>query len=466
MPIERPALKGNVLAGVPLAFRKAPYGREQMAYDPWSGLMKYGPYKAVDVKILHLKSELWEKPPEFFESVGTLISNFLDEYLKKAGAKVEIENEYFKNLSNLVSEDHNKSKQTIEDLNSIMDQHKESVLLTYLPRYKLDDYIGKIYIKIKALGLQADFISQFYTEKTLNAVKKYTRRGENQEGADTILKNISLNILAKAGGIPWALYNELEYDIIVGSCWSIRKVHELTTGPIIKTYGVVHTFSKIGVWETFKAFICKSKEDSIFQALKETLHRIAEDNLAKRERKYRRILIMTTEPLRGEYLRKELASYLMNEHGYHLDVVIISESVPVRIYDLNTKNYLPTSGLYFLSSEDSAFIVTTGKRGEISKYTGIGVPKPIRVRLIYSSSDEKHERVLIKTLKAAYALTTMNWRSFWGSLKVPTPIYYSKLVARMFLMLDEEDIKNAFYKYGEYLYEPRQKKFEDRPWFI
>lgn len=463
MSIEGLTLKGYNLPLIQLAFRKPPYGKEQAHYDPLVGLRMYGPYKAVNVNILHIKIKQWsdELSSEIFEALSNLISNILDEYLKKAGARVKIEDEELDSLKDIISEDHDLQKRIVGDLESIVNRHKDSVILAYLPRHKLGSHISeKIYAKIKALGLQIGFITQLYSKKVVDATKKHVKKEEDSESYGAILRNISLNILAKAGGIPWALYNELEYDIVIGLSWSLKKLYEYSTGPAVKYYGVVHTFSRIGVWEAFKAFICGSKEKFLLDALWESLNYIIKTDLPRREIKYRRVLIMTRERLKSEYL-ESLSKHLKDEYGYSLDVAMVSTHIPVRMYDLSVNTYLVPSGLYFFESEESAYIVTTGRRRDV-KYTGIGVPKPVRVSVLYSS-DGKFE-ALRRTLKATYALTAMNWRSFWGSLRLPTPIHYSKLVARSFLLMEEVDIKNAFVKHGDYLYKPQ--KYEDRPWFI
>jgi len=460
----RPALKCNILQPVPLAFRKPPYGKEQMHYDPAVGLRMYGPYKAVDVKILSIRNLQFEYPPELFEALNTLIESILGEYLRKAGAKVKIDTAEYSNYGDLISDDRDKARKAVVDLCSIID--KDSVVLTYLPRYKLGEYNRRrIYAKIKALGLQNGFVSQLYSESILNAVRKLVKRGEDSEleGANAKLRNLSLNILAKAGGIPWALYNELEYDIIVGLSWSIRR----SQSSVAKSYGVVHTFSRIGVWETFRALVCEFKDQDlkeriIVEAITEGLDHIAKVDLPRERPKYKRILILVTELLKEEHTRS-LAEHVKNEYGYSIDIVMVSSYTPIRVYDPNVTTYLAPSGLYFLVSDDTAYVVTTGRRQDM-RYFGIGVPKPIRIKLFYTSDLDDKVKALIRAVKASYALTAMNWRSFWGSLRVPTPIHYSRLVAQTFLLMDEKDIANAFSQHGKYLYRPQ--RFEDRPWFL
>lgn len=458
MHLNSLSLRGKLLPPIPLAFRIALYNREQMAYDPYVGLKNYGPYKAVNVKVLHLIPKKWSRhlPSELTRALTRIISNILDTFLKKSGKRIEIEDEYINDIEPTISGDENKRRRTVENLVSIIDYHKGNVVLMPIPRSILGDYrSNKLYAKIKAIGLREGFITQFYSDdKVLTAVKKLTEKSKKP-----ILLNLALNIFAKAGGIPWALHNELKYDVIIGLSWSLRRSYGLTTGPTVKCYGVIHTFSNIGVWEKFKSFICESKEDSIFKALQETLDFIAKIDIVRRKTKYNRVLIMTREPLKEEFIKK-LSDYLVKNYGYYMDVALISTHMPLRLYDLGIRTYLAPRGLYFLESEESAYVVTTGRIG--MKYTGIGVPKPIRVRILYCS-DEKI-KALTRALTATYALTSMNWRSFWGSLRVPTTIHYSKVVARLFSIMDEEDIERSFAKHGKYVYKPLM--YEDKPWFI
>jgi len=85
-------LKGNLLPPIPLAFRPPLYCREQMEYDPYVGLKRYGPYKAVSVKILHLKVKAWEHliSEELVDILCQPILGILHGFLKKAGKKVEL----------------------------------------------------------------------------------------------------------------------------------------------------------------------------------------------------------------------------------------------------------------------------------------------------------------------------------------------------------------------------------------
>jgi len=456
----RAELRGKVLPPVPLAFRAQLYSREQRFYDPYSGLITYGPYKAVNVKILHLYPKTCHqvKNIQLFSTLSSIINNILDTFLKRAGCRAKIEEEYFNDIPKLASPNESERRKTLSDFISIIKRSSEDVILVPV----LKGVVGvrrseKVYTKLKALGLKHNFITQLYTEKILNAIKGIVSKRAKEDNAK--LYNLSLNILAKAGGIPWALYNELEYDITIGLSWSIRRDIKMATGPTIKYYGVVHTFSSIGVWERFSSFICETKEEALINALKEALDYIFDE--VEQTPKYNRVLVLLREPLKEKFA-KNIIHYIQKNYGYDIDIVHVTTYMPIRLYDLSTRTYMAPRGLYFIETNRSAYLVTTGYSKYV-KTTGIGVPKPIGIRII-ATTDKQELQALIRSIQATYALTAMNWRSFWGSLRLPTPIHYSKLAARIFTLMEIEDIKDAFIRYKSSLYKP--KIYEDRPWFI
>jgi len=451
-------LKGGKLPPVLLSFRKTPLAQEQAKYDPYEGLRSYGPYKAVDVKLLHLVTEVTEPHLRsgVLDNLETQIESFLGECLEKDRAEVKIEREKFSNILRIASDNVEERKKVTEELARIIESYEDYVLLTYLPRLPLEEEVrSRVYARVKALGLQRGFVSQFYSETITDALRASARK-EDSGGVQAKVRNLSLNLLAKAGGIPWALYNKLEYDIIVGVSWSFKRERASATGPTTRIYGVVHTFSNFGVFETFRAFACKSEEEALTGAIQESLDKISEE----RSKGGRKVLIMTRKPLKKKFL-KGLSKHLDTRYGYDLDIVGIFSHLPIRMYDPRDSALLAPSGLYFMESNRAAYLVTTGRRWE-AKYTGIGVPKPVKVELLYYSGQAN--MTLKRALVAAHALTAMNWRSFWGSLRLPVPVYYALLVAQTLRAMDDEDLENAFEIGGKYVYEPRKNK--DRPWFL
>jgi argonaute-like protein implicated in RNA metabolism and viral defense len=152
------------------------------------------------------------------------------------------------------------------------------------------------------------------------------------------------------------------------------------------------------------------------------------------------------------------------------DIATVSEGAPVRVYNTYTESYLPPRGLFFEVSDDRAYMITTGIYEE--RYTGMGTPKPIKVELLYTT--ENNRVALRETMKACYALTAMNWRNLFGSLRLPTPIHYAKLMARLLLISSEDDIADAFIYLRKKIKTEVETEwdllkpvaFQDRPWFI
>ena len=460
--MNRVWLKGGMLEPVQLAFRRSLYGREQAA-DPISGLRRYGPYEPVDVKILHIIPREWREflPDELISVLEGQLDRILFSFLRMVSKRVKFERIYVNSVKDVIFGSKADQKKVIEDLLSVIYPRRDSVVLIPLLKSKLGEFrCQKIYAKLKAIGLKEEFVTQMYTdEKTLNSVKSlvgWSSSGSRGFG-DAILYNLALNVMAKAGGKPWALYNELDYNVVIGLSWSVKRtIENISTGPTTKYYGVVHTFDNVGTWETFDAFVCETREDTLARALSEAISEIME------QRRYRggRILIMTREQIKRRLISE--LSDICSQHSFRLDIAMVGDAKSVRLYNTADPMYLAPRGLYFIASSNRAFLINTG-RYKGGKYLGIGVPHSVSVKLIYTSDQERYE-ALRRVLYAVYALTLMNWRSLWGMLRLPTPIHYSKLVARFFALLSSEDIQASFVKVRNYIY--RSEKLRDRLWFL
>jgi argonaute-like protein implicated in RNA metabolism and viral defense len=465
-------LIGSVLPEVLLSFRSMPYGDEHAHYDPYLGLRLYGPYRPTKVKIIHLISKEWinrgmltQNVAEYFEQV---LKNHLGHLFEKDIREVELKRVDVNEITSLISEEQEKVREKEEELSETINE-ENCVVLTFIPPLlKVTRQGSLLYSRLKILGLKSrkrKFVVQCYSQRVLNALN------QGEEGK-FVLSNLALNIFAKSGGIPWILSSsyKLDYNIVVGVAWSIKRVTSKSTGPTIKYYGVTHIFDERGAWKNFVTFACRPRTQDLLSSIVGSLREIVLDS--KFDEKESKILLLLRERPRREVMEKFLKTLKTNINTSRVDVVRVSEGAPLRVYNPYLDNYLPPRGLFFELSDDRACMVTTGMYK--GKYVGIGTPRTIRIELLHTT-EEKKKAALRGAVKACYALTAMNWRSLFGSLRLPTPIHYAKLMAQLLRICLEDDINEAFdFEHKKLkttdvevewnLLKPRA--FRDRPWFI
>jgi len=448
-------VEGKAFGAVQLSFRKSLYCTEVATTRPFIGLTTYGPYEATDVRILHIVPDeisCYLKQGKILDMVCEQLCERLRSFLEIVGKKVEVESERVKNVATV----NGRNVEISPEIKDRLSKAEKFVILLPLIRKCLGDRITRsIYAKLKALGLEKGCTIQVYADKTIEALLL-----KESERADALLWNLALNVFAKAGGKPWALYNELSYDLILGIGWSIKKRYETVTGPVIKYYGLIHTFSNIGVWDSFEALILEGevKRKAQLIVLEEALSFVIENKI--KDRKHNRILVLTRETLETDVIRK-LGKHCKKQ-GLDLDIARISDTHPIRMYSTSSNTLTIPKGVCFALSDRVGLVATTGEVE--GKYYGIGVPKPLLVTILMTTREDKQLETLYEVMRATYELTAMNWRTLWTSIRLPTPVHYSKIVAQMFEMLSDTDIERAFLKKGKHIYMPAM--LGDRPWFI
>jgi argonaute-like protein implicated in RNA metabolism and viral defense len=458
-------LNGGRLPEIMLSFRPTLYGDEQSHYDPYVGLKMYGPYKPVEMTILHLIPQEWidEKlltrtKVEYLEQI---LKNHMNHLFEKGMKKIIWENLEIDEITSLTNTESKRVFEKEKDIASKVKYKENCVILTFIPaKLTRTTQRNALYSKMKILGLKNEknpFAVQCYSRRVLNALE--------QDDKFT-LNNLALNIFAKGGGIPWVLSSsyKINYNIVIGVAWSIKRVAEESTGPVIKYYGVSHIFDEKGAWKQFITFACRAKSSDLLNAITGSLKEIIEDY--ELPEKSKMLLMFRERP--GIQSIKEFSRNVKTEvENVKIDIIRISEGTPLRIYNPFIADWTPPRGLFFRISDECAYVTTTGVYK--GKYAGIGTPKPIKIELMYT--EEEKRKALKESIMACYALTAMNWRNLFGTLRLPTPIHYAKLMANLLEILPEDDINHTFaiskYKKAETEWELLKPKiFRDRPWFI
>ncbi len=448
----------GVLPRVPLSFRRL-YGREQVSYRPYFGLKSYGPYKGVDVNIIHLvpsDDHLITEYGNIFNFVQESVQKILSDVLSMSGNTVRIEKRQvtYSDLTELRME---AIREIVEEFEGGI-TNNTVVLIPLLS--KAIDNPDKFYAKLKAYGLRYNIITQVYSDSgIIRLLRSSLLTQQTRQNITPALLNLALNIFAKAGGVPWTLYNATPYDLTIGISWGVRKVYEKITGPTVKIYGVVSVFDNFGNWEYMDAFLCRTKKDELVKAIKTVIDECVSSTSTNRD--YRKVLILTREPFKHELIKGFILELI--RRGIFVDVAIVSVMDPIRLYNIDSENYLPDKGVYCIVSNNQAYLATTGVY--MRKYYGMGTPRPIKVTLQMSSSGKPKE-TLRDVLFTIHSLTFLSWRSFWGQIRLPVPLYYSSILSRLMRMLDSEDIENSFIIHREYLLRPPNSEIRERLWFL
>ena len=332
----------GVLPPVPLSFRRLYHSREQISYDPYHGLKKYGPYRGVDVKILHLvpsESNLIDQYGDIFEFIQDNIQRILSNILSRSGNRVYIVQKKIE-YSRFASLSMNTIREVIEENSEKIDSNTV-ILVPLISRVIVNP--DKFYAKLKAYGLKYNVVTQVYSEGGLiNLIRSSLSAQQKVHGPLPALLNIALNIFAKAGGIPWTLYNATPYDLTIGISWGIRKIYDRLTGPVVKFYGVVSVFDNLGNWEYMDAFSCRTTKKELINAIKTVIEECI--NNAPIRGDSERVLILTREPFK----RKLVEGFIFEliKRGIKVDLAVVSTTDPIRIYNVDIENYLPDKGVY------------------------------------------------------------------------------------------------------------------------
>jgi len=426
----------------------------------------YGPLKTIDrIKLIHvmtseIKSYL-NKDGKFHELLTGELEGRFKRILRVP--KVEIKSEVFpsydeklfKNLSNTIKDD------------------DRAIVLVSLPKKFMGHYRAKEYHHlIKAWCLSEGVIVQAYSDPTIKALTS-----EKIRGREILLRNLALNIFAKAGGIPWGLREDetVLYDIILGLSWSFYRSTG-RTGPVTKVFSQVHTFSGRGTWQRFYGKIAESihLEKLITSSLKEAF---LELKLAKPKDHYR-VLILSMKKLSSGEIKsiRETCNCLKKEGPIEADIEIVISQVTssqgMRIYCRYPPG-VPQRGVYFYLNASTVIYLPIGLiQGEEVHYGKevkiMGTPIPLKIKLLYPKEKDlsKNMKIVREVCEVCHKFAIMNWRTIRGLTRLPSPLHYSKLISDFIRELKGLiQLDDVFIKKEGVIFETRER-LKTRPWFI
>ena len=442
---------------VPLSFGGAFYV-SRTSYSPYRGLREYGPYERIRyMRIWYLKPrELTDSLKEALDKMLEVIEENLKVFLKVPNYEIEpIKMDENLNVNSL-------RKVFKNYITDVTDKENLILLVPIFRRYGYSSY--ETYVMLKVLSLEYGVPSQVYTERTLNVA--------TQKGRKFPLFNLSLNIFAKVGGIPWVLAEDLGYDLIVGFNWCFYREGKERVGPLNKVFAYANIFKERGVWAGLLTCIAEEQEyiDALCTLLETAIRRYTLTTMRFKDRY--EILIMSSKILKQEeiqVLRREIEEKYDN---ISLTIAQITDATDIRMYDSTTEHYMAPRGSYFFLDYDTVIYLSTGiisvPYDEIIKELSIGTPVPIKIKLLYPCNRKRIDsnvRRLKKIVKCCHMLTAMNWRSLKGYIRLPTPLHYSKCIAKFVRnAVSFTPLSRIFIKMGE-IYKPKEP-LDKRPWFI
>ena len=456
---------GALRSLIPLAFRQRAYGEEQFHYFPDVGLAKYGPLRTIErIRLIHVMTDEIKSYLNGDKEFHELLVSELEERLRKVLRVKRVEIDY----KVLPSYDEN----FFNDLSNAIRDDQRAVILVSLPKKFMGRYRAKrYYYLIKAWCLPEGVIVQAYSDSTIRALTS----GRNG-GRETLLRNLALNIFAKAGGVPWGLREKdsVPYDIVMGLGWSFYRGTG-RTGSVTKVFSQVHTFSEKGVWQRFYGKIAE------YEHLKELITSSLKDALLElkftKPKDYYRVLILSMKKLSSIEIKSILKPCdNLKKTGYvEADVEIVISQVStlpgIRIYHKYSLG-IPTRGIYFYLNSCTVVYLPVGLIESEEMGYGrppkiMGTPIPLKIELLHPRKDILADIELVKGVcEVCHKFAIMNWRTIRGLTRLPSPLHYSKCISdfikelKGLLNLDE-----VFIRKRGVIFEIHER-LKTRPWFI
>jgi hypothetical protein len=218
------------------------------------------------------------------------------------------------------------------------------------------------------------------------------------EGISAYLRDTVASIVARAGGIPWILYDKLHYGCYIATdvgrskseYWAMSIVYD-QDGKFTIEQGRLTVGEDLDE-QSVRQCIAEAQR---YAPSSDTIIYLRDGDIFERER------VMFEKAIEGlSYVR--------------VAIVSIKENVPFRIFrKLNSKVTKPLSGDYYFLDDYNIVLCAAG--GEIYEH---GTPKPIVAEVIPIRGDIDAGAVAEDVFKLAF----LNWGSPGRSYSVPAPI--------------------------------------------
>jgi hypothetical protein len=221
-----------------------------------------------------------------------------------------------------------------------------------------------------------------------------------------ITENICAMMIAKTGGIPWVLYDELNYG-----CYCAIDIGRTKA----EHWAMAVVYNRKGMFEALPGRMTVGErldEQSIDYCMKEASNYAGDssDFILLRHGK-----VYPTEVMAFENVAK-------NSPFKNCAIVSVkTEEVPFRIFrEVNGKIVKPLSGDYYPLGESTVVVCTVG----VDEYTH-GMPKPITIEVIPATGRIE----AVKAARDTFYLSYLNWGSPRQAYSMPAPLRLAHTLA-------------------------------------
>lgn len=296
-----------------------------------------------------------------------------------------------------------------------------AIYLSPIGRFEKDKDLRRYYFDIKECLLKRGIASQVIDPKTVM-----------ERGTDYVysLPNLSVNMLAKLGGVPWSLRTSERKELVVG----VGAFKSRSTG--VQYIGSSFCFDNRGKFSRFDCFL-KNELDLLVGSIVNSVREYVKVN-----NKIERLIIHFYKKMSFRELRP-IEDALKNM-GLSIPVFIVSinktESRDIVAFDYYDPDLMPLSGTY-LSIDTNRFILFNNTRYAADPLSVVE-SYPFPVKLSIDCSDNK----LLEDYKTTQELINQVYqfsRLYWKSIKqqnLPITIKYPEILARMAPNFASEEI--------------------------
>ncbi len=285
---------------------------------------------------------------------------------------------------------------------------------------------------LKARAMQYNIPIQIMRDRT-------TKSGSSMQDQATIAWNLFTAIYYKAGGIPWALKRNQDFDTCFAGISFYRSLDKKT----IQT-SVAQIFNERGKGVILRGDPIEMKkgdrvphltEDQAFDLLEQSLNEYKD---AIKIFPRRLVIHKTSNFSSGEIAGFQRAAKSKNIDS--IDMVTIQSRTGLRLY--REGDYPPRRGTLLSFDDRNHLLYTRGSVEFYETYTGKYIPHPLEIKLF--KYDESPELICQEIL----ALTKMNWNNTQFDRRFPITIECARNVGAILKYLRPEDkvhIKYSFY---------------------
>ncbi len=400
------------------------------------GMKKFGPYKPSqknEVRFLYIyqKSDQ-EICKQVIAAFKKHYSFSLSEYIKQQFSPNEkglIDAIAFENIETAYTDI--RKEIATKDLNTDTITYL-AIYISPISRDNVNSPYHSLYYQIKELLLTKNITSQvIYREKP------------NNQYFGFFLPNIAVAILAKLGGIPWALPARAnDGDLIVGvGAFKSQKIGE-------RYIGSAFCFDSNGVFQNCDCY--KDNDlNSLVAGISKAIGHFVVNRQTQQKKELKRLVIHYYKTMSNR--EAEPITKLLHTLNYTIPIVVVTinktESQDFVAFNPDAQDLMPISGTFVKVRKNQYLIYNSAKYNE--QYSSEKGWKdylfPIKATITRADKDEEGNKILIQDHEAKEMLdiTYQFSRMYWKSIKqqnMPITIKYPEMVAQIVPFFKEKEL--------------------------